>query len=74
MGVIVRNVQKHASQVISKEEPIMKKLVALCAAMVLAVAMLAGCSSADPENPYGQEPAPMNETSTETSAVVVEVL
>ena len=52
----------------------MTKLVALCAALVLAVAMLAGCSSADPENPYGQEPAPMNETGAETSAVVVEVL
>ncbi len=52
----------------------MKKLVALCAALVLAVAMLAGCSSADPENPYGQEPAPMNDDSSSTSAVVVEVL
>ena len=51
----------------------MKKLVALCAALVLAVAMLAGCSSADPENPYGQEPAEGNPgaTTEETAAVLI---
>lgn len=40
----------------------MKKLIALVMAAVLSLALLAGCSSADPNNPYGQEPLPANET------------
>lgn len=40
----------------------MKKLIALCMAAMMSLTLLAGCASADPENPYGQEPAPMNET------------
>lgn len=40
----------------------MKKIIALCLAMVLSLALLAGCDSADPNNPYGQEPAPKVET------------
>ena len=40
----------------------MKKMIALCMATMLSLALLAGCTSADPENPYGQEPAPMNST------------
>jgi predicted component of type VI protein secretion system len=39
----------------------MKRLIALCMAAVMCLALLAGCSSADPENPYGQDPAPMTE-------------
>ncbi len=45
----------------------MKKMIALCMAMLMSLALLAGCSSADPNNPYGQEPAPKNGT----SAVIV---
>ncbi|MCF0122816.1 MAG: hypothetical protein HUJ67_01740 [Ruminiclostridium sp.] len=41
----------------------MRKFIALCVAAVLSMALLAGCQSADPNNPYGQEPAPKNETS-----------
>lgn len=52
----------------------MKKLFALCLALVMSMALVAGCSQADPENPYGQEPAAKIETEAETSAVVVEVL
>lgn len=40
----------------------MKKLIVLCMAALMSLALLAGCSSADPNNPYGQEPAPANET------------
>ena len=38
----------------------MKKFIALCLAMALSFALLAGCSSADPNNPYDptREPAP----------------
>ncbi len=43
----------------------MKKIIALCLAMVLSLALLAGCDSADPNNPYGQEPAPKVETEAE---------
>lgn len=42
----------------------MKKMIALCMAALMSLALLAGCSSADPENPYGQEPAPKNETAS----------
>ena len=42
----------------------MKKLLALCMAMAMALIVLAGCSSADPENPYAQEPAPQVETAS----------
>ena len=45
----------------------MKKLIALCMAMVMSLALLAGCDSADPNNPYGQEPAPMVGGSSETA-------
>lgn len=34
----------------------MKKMIALCMAAVMSLALLAGCTSADPNNPYGQEP------------------
>lgn len=40
----------------------MKKMFALCLTLVMSLALLAGCQSADPENPYGQKPAPMNST------------
>lgn len=46
----------------------MKRMIALCMAMVLSLAVLSGCRSADPNNPYDREPAPMNES----AAVVVE--
>ena len=47
----------------------MKNWLILCMAMVLS---LAGCDSADPNNPYGQEPAPATNSESEdesTSAV-----
>ena len=50
----------------------MKKWLILCMAMVLSLALLAGCDSADPNNPYGQEPAPATNSESEdesTSAV-----
>ena len=40
----------------------MKKTLALVLAACLCLALLAGCSSADPDHPYGQEPAPANGT------------
>lgn len=46
----------------------MKKLIALCMAMIMSLALLAGCESADPNNPYGQEPAPMVGGSSEADA------
>lgn len=45
----------------------MKKILALCMTMLMALAVLTGCMAADPNNPYGQEPAPMNGS---TSAVL----
>ena len=50
----------------------MKKWLILCMAMVLSLTLLAGCDSADPNNPYGQEPAPATNSESEdesTSAV-----
>ena len=49
----------------------MKKMLALCMAMLLSLAMLAGCSSADPNHPYEKEPLPANnsEPEEETSSV-----
>ena len=46
----------------------MKKMFALCLTLVMSLALLAGCQSADPENPYGQDPAPMNGTTAVVSA------
>lgn len=46
----------------------MKKLIALCMAMVMSLALLAGCASADPNNPYSQEPAPMVGASSDADA------
>lgn len=46
----------------------MKRMIALCMAMVLSLAVLSGCRAADPNNPYDREPAPKNES----AAVVVE--
>lgn len=46
----------------------MKKLLVLCMAGVLSLALLAGCDSADPNNPYGQEPAPATNSETEETA------
>lgn len=42
----------------------MKKFIALCLAMVMSFALLAACTSADPNNPYDpeREPAPKVET------------
>ena len=53
-----------------KEESPDKKMIALCMAALMSLALLAGCSSADPNNPYGQEPAPANGSST--SSVLVD--
>ena len=36
----------------------MKKMLALCMAMLLSLAMLAGCSSADPNHPMRRNPCP----------------
>ena len=50
-----------------------EKILALCMAMLLSLAMLAGCSSADPNHPYEKEPLPANnseaEPEEETSSV-----
>lgn len=47
----------------------MKKMIALCMAMLMTMAMLTACTAADPNHPYGDKPpAPMN---GETSAVLV---
>ena len=48
----------------------MKKMIALCMAAVMSLALLAGCTSADP---YGQEPAEGNPgaTTEETAAVLI---
>lgn len=46
----------------------MKKMIALCMAALMSLALLAGCSSADPNHPYGQEPAPANSTAAVVSA------
>lgn len=40
----------------------MKKLIALCLACVMSLAVLAGCTSADTDNPFDREPAPKVET------------
>ncbi len=42
-----------------------KKLLVLCMAAVLSLALLAGCDSADPNHPYDHEPAPANNAETE---------
>lgn len=51
----------------------MKKLIALSMSALLALALLSGCTSADPNHPYEKEPAPSNqqaqEQKEETSAV-----
>lgn len=51
----------------------MKKMIALCMAAVMSLALLAGCTSADPNNPYGQKPAKGNPgaTTEETAAVLI---
>ena len=51
----------------------MIKMIALCMAAVMSLALLAGCTSADPNNPYGQEPAEGNPgaTTAETAAVQI---
>ena len=47
----------------------MKKVMVLLMAMAMCLAILAGCKSADPNNPYGQEPAPQNKTSSVTDVI-----
>ena len=49
------------------------RLFSLLLAAVLSVSLLAGCTSADPNNPYGQEPAEGNPgaTTEETAAVLI---
>ena len=51
----------------------MKKILAFALSAVMALALLAGCTSADPNNPYGQEPAEGNPgaTTEETAAVLI---
>ena len=49
-----------------KEAFFVKKLIALGMAALMSLALLAGCSSADPNHPYGQEPAPANSETQET--------
>lgn len=51
-----------------KEAFFVKKLIALGMAALMSLALLAGCSSADPNNPYGQEPAPANSETQEDNA------
>ena len=45
----------------------MKKIIALCLAMVLSLALLAGCDSADPNNPYDPEREPTPKVETESA-------
>ena len=40
----------------------MKRMIALCLAMLMSLAVLAGCSSADPNNPTDHDPAPKVQT------------
>ena len=49
------------------------RLFSLLLAAALSVTLLAGCTSADPNNPYGQEPAEGNPgaTTEETAAVLI---
>ena len=51
----------------------MKKMIALCMAAVMSLALLAGCTSAAPNNPYDREPAKGNPgaTTEETAAVLI---
>ena len=51
----------------------MKKMIALCMAAVMSLALLAGCTSADPNTPYDREPAKGNPgaTTEETAAVLI---
>ena len=51
----------------------MKKTLAILLSAVMVLALLAGCTSADPNNPYGQEPAEGNPgaTTEETAAVLI---
>ena len=51
----------------------MKKMIALCMAAVMSLALLAGCTSADPNNPYGQEPAEGNPGAT-TEEILADVM
>ncbi len=46
----------------------MKKMIALCMAALMSLALLASCTSADPEHPYDREPAPANGTTAVVSA------
>ena len=51
----------------------MKKMIALCMAAVMSLALLAGRTSADHNNPYGQKPAEGNPgaTTEETATVLI---
>ena len=48
----------------------MKKVIVLLLAMVLCVGLLAACTSADPNHPYGQDPAPKNGTTSVVTAMM----
>lgn len=51
----------------------MKKFLALCLTALMTLALLAGCTSADPNHPYDREPVPANpeaQEDKETSAVL----
>ena len=48
----------------------MKKWLILCMAMVLSLALLAGCDSADPNNPYEPAPATNSESEDESTSAV----
>lgn len=51
----------------------MKKFLALCLTALMTLALLAGCTSADPNHPYDREPVPANpeaQEDKETSTVL----
>lgn len=51
----------------------MKRLIAFSISALLSLALLSGCTSADPNHPYDREPAPANQQEQdkkeETSAI-----
>ena len=63
---------KSVSRVLRRKVFLIRLYIVLLS-LILVLALLAGCTSADPNNPYGQEPAEGNPgaTTEETAAVLI---